>query len=491
MARPRRFQSRPLSLPLFLLHSSLLLPLISYVRGQRYDVNDERAPVVERRREQVYRAADVCAEEVGTSLGEDFLSCVVEGLERDGKNGDGDAFPVPPHSFHPLTVHGGRDSANHGLMLLDLLRNYTCDRVEDGGSPPVRTSIWTYDERINLDAVDRMSCPAHLVDDDEDEDEIVDWVVRTGFLPAGDDTGRPGEYTIEEAEKQCEGTKACGGFTYKLGDGPKQTIWFKGLENGRLSRVNKSDKWRSHLLPRKPTIPRRCLVDVDEEQEAEEEEYAPPTEYEVEIIRDEPLVAVVPHFASDADCAALMKAGKSDEHMGRAQEFGQGATEYRRSYSSNIQVDYEDRSDPITRFSERMFAFVRDVGGYDVHGPGQEPINAVLYRRPGDEYRPHCDGPCHGGPYNRGDRVATSILYCDSSDDGGGRTSFTRSGLMVSPRRGSLLLFTYKYENGTVDTGFTEHSGCPIKGGRKWIATQWYREGVDYDRDWESYAYDR
>lgn len=29
-----------------------------------------------------------------------------------------------------------------------------------------------------------------------------------------------------------------------------------------------------------------------------------------------------------------------------------------------------------------------------------------------------------------------------------------------------------------MDEGYTEHSGCPILQGEKWIATAWLREGV-------------
>jgi hypothetical protein len=52
---------------------------------------------------------------------------------------------------------------------------------------------------------------------------------------------------------------------------------------------------------------------------------------------------------------------------------------------------------------------------------------------------------------------------------------------MVAPRKGDLLLFAYKNANNTFDNGFSEHSACKILGGRKWIAVQWYREGVDYE----------
>ena len=35
-----------------------------------------------------------------------------------------------------------------------------------------------------------------------------------------------------------------------------------------------------------------------------------------------------------------------------------------------------------------------------------------------------------------------------------------------------------------MDTGYTEHSGCPIVKGEKWIATAWLREGVSAEDSW-------
>ena len=124
---------------------------------------------------------------------------------------------------------------------------------------------------------------------------------------------------------------------------------------------------------------------------------------------------------------------------------GGSASSYRQSYSVNMFPDFDDESDPVTAVSRRKFAFARDVAEYTEleENDGQEPLNAVYYFNDGDQYRPHCDGECHGGAYSRGRRIATSLTYCAVADKGG-YTMFTRSGLKVVPQKGSMLFFGYK-----------------------------------------------
>jgi hypothetical protein len=58
-----------------------LLLLFSFLmNGLRYDFNETIAPIVERQKAQVFAAADGCVASLGTSLGEDFLTCVLEDL---------------------------------------------------------------------------------------------------------------------------------------------------------------------------------------------------------------------------------------------------------------------------------------------------------------------------------------------------------------------------------------------------------------------------
>jgi hypothetical protein len=83
---------------------------------------------------------------------------------------------------------------------------------------------------------------------------------------------------------------------------------------------------------------------------------------------------------------------------------------YLKSYSFNIYVDYKDRTKIMMHFAEQTFAFVHQMTGYEVYGPGHEPLNAMLYKNVGEENQPHCYGHCHGKPYKLGARVAMSIV---------------------------------------------------------------------------------
>jgi len=42
----------------------------------------------------------------------------------------------------------------------------------------------------------------------------------------------------------------------------------------------------------------------------------------------------------------------------------------------------------------------------------------------------------------------------------------------------ALHSFSCRGPDGMMDPGFTEHSGCPVLEGEKWITTAWMREGT-------------
>ena len=94
-----------------------------------------------------------------------------------------------------------------------------------------------------------------------------------------------------------------------------------------------------------------------------------------------------------------------------------------------------------------------------------------------------CDGACDGQPVIPGGRVATAVLYCEVPEYGGG-TSFTKADVFVKPVKNAATFFTYMGEDGIMDNGFSEHSGCPVFKGEKWISVAWLREGVTRERNW-------
>ena len=177
--------------------------------------------------------------------------------------------------------------------------------------------------------------------------------------------------------------------------------------------------------------------------------------------------------------------------MGPSVVVGGGVSDWRQSYSVNMYPDYDDELDAVTRLARRKFAFAREHVGYTdlQENAGQEPINAVYYRNSGDHYGAHCDGECNGGGYRRGHRIATSLVYCTVAEEGA-YTLFTRSGLKMVPKPRQMLFFGYLLNMSTraMDDGHTEHSGCPLRRGKKWIATMWYREGVTPARDWSKFT---
>ncbi|KAL1479532.1 hypothetical protein MTO96_051768 [Rhipicephalus appendiculatus] len=112
----------------------------------------------------------------------------------------------------------------------------------------------------------------------------------------------------------------------------------------------------------------------------------------------------------------------------------------------------------------------------------------------GGHYTPHDDATnfdqiADEWDTGSGNRVATMLLYLTDVSLGGA-TAFVHLKLAVKPRRGSALfwydLAPYSGNDGPIHFSFwhqrktveelTNHVGCPVLWGSKWIATKWIRE---------------
>lgn len=192
---------------------------------------------------------------------------------------------------------------------------------------------------------------------------------------------------------------------------------------------------------------------------------APALEYVVDVLNEDPLIAVAHGFLTPMECELLQQKAV----------YKHGCTGC--DCKSDLFLDGDEGSAALTRFASRQTAFVRSLTGYDVTALGAEPIRQSLYDNEG-ECSIHCDGECYGAPHPpecEGTRVATTVAYCEVAELGG-QTSFPRGGVIVQPQVGDLVLFGYLRANRTMDSGYSEHSGCPVYKGRKSIATTWHRE---------------
>jgi prolyl 4-hydroxylase len=110
-----------------------------------------------------------------------------------------------------------------------------------------------------------------------------------------------------------------------------------------------------------------------------------------------------------------------------------------------------------------------------------EKIQMQLYEQ-GQEYQRHYDFFVHEDEHVKeyktsesimeNNRIATAIIYL-SDDFSGGDTWFPKLNIFIRPQLGKLLYFEYNYTPEIND--LTEHAGCPVIEGEKYIATSWIR----------------
>ena len=172
-------------------------------------------------------------------------------------------------------------------------------------------------------------------------------------------------------------------------------------------------------------------------------------------------------FSAD-ECTRIMEqidAGSQPSKLFR----GSGNAQYRTSSSCNL--------DPHDAFIKSMTQRIDALLGqpYDMG----ESLQGQRYQT-GQEYQIHCDyfpGSVDYWPAMKvsgGQRCWTAMAYlCDVAE--GGETHFPRLGLLVPPRRGTLLIWNNLLPDGAPNSE-TVHAARPVVKGSKYIVTRWYRE---------------
>jgi len=193
-------------------------------------------------------------------------------------------------------------------------------------------------------------------------------------------------------------------------------------------------------------------------------------------------IHVVKNFISEDECGAIKHQVGHRLYAGPDQTVKLGS----------LAVPWNLKRNPVSGVGRRIFEYTNHATKYDLGIEGQEDLMVIKYTGRGsgearpDKYMPHCDEDCKGKRQTKGNRVATMVMHCDVPETGG-ETNFRNSNVHLRPEKGSAIFFSYMGSDEIMDSGFTEHSDCPVIEGDKFITMQWMRYGVDAANPWDSF----
>jgi prolyl 4-hydroxylase len=188
-----------------------------------------------------------------------------------------------------------------------------------------------------------------------------------------------------------------------------------------------------------------------------------------------PEVVVLEHVLTDAECDALIDLSRPKLSRSTIVDPDTGSYQIIAARSSEGTFFLRGENTLVTSIEKRLSVL---TGMPIENGEGLQ----ILHYGVEGEYQPHFDyfEPKEAGSAAHlrrgGQRVSTLIMYLNTVD-AGGETIFPDIGLAVAARKGGGVYFSYCDSQENLDRR-TLHGGAPVKGGEKWIATHWLRQGA-------------
>ncbi|MGY8902943.1 MAG: 2OG-Fe(II) oxygenase [Burkholderiales bacterium] len=190
-------------------------------------------------------------------------------------------------------------------------------------------------------------------------------------------------------------------------------------------------------------------------------------------VMTQPHLVVFGGLLSDDECATLIEAARPRMARSLTVINQTGGEEVHADRTSNGMFFRLGENDVVAKLEARIARLLNWplANGEDLQ---------VLHYQPGAEYKPHYDyfDPNEPGTptilKRGGQRVATVIVYLGEPEKGGG-TTFPNVNLVVAPKRGNAVFFSYDKPHPST---LSLHGGAPVIAGEKWIATKWLREGI-------------
>ena len=188
-------------------------------------------------------------------------------------------------------------------------------------------------------------------------------------------------------------------------------------------------------------------------------------------VMENPRIVVFGNLLSDRECDELIELAKPRLARSLTVATKTGGEEVNEDRTSNGMFFQRGENDVVKRLEARL---ARLLNWPEENGEGLQ----ILHYQPGAEYKPHFDyfDPIEPGTptilKRGGQRVATIVMYLAEPEKGGG-TTFPDVNLVVAPKRGNAVFFSYDRPHPVTRT---LHGGAPVLAGEKWIATKWLRE---------------
>jgi prolyl 4-hydroxylase len=188
-------------------------------------------------------------------------------------------------------------------------------------------------------------------------------------------------------------------------------------------------------------------------------------------VMENPRIVVFGNLLSEQECDELIALAKPRMARSLTVATKTGGEEVNDDRTSNGMFFQRGENDVVKRLEARLACL---LNWPEENGEGLQ----ILHYRPGAEYKPHFDyfDPVEPGTptilKRGGQRVATIVMYLAEPEKGGG-TTFPDVNLVVAPKRGNAVFFSYDRPHPVTRT---LHGGAPVLAGEKWIATKWLRE---------------
>ncbi|XP_051721211.1 prolyl 4-hydroxylase subunit alpha-2-like [Ctenopharyngodon idella] len=188
--------------------------------------------------------------------------------------------------------------------------------------------------------------------------------------------------------------------------------------------------------------------------------YAPVKE---EVEWDEPRIIRYHDIISDREIEILKNISRPQLSRSRIRHLG--VSKFRTSQS----VFLEEDNTVLARISQN----IADITGLSMESA--ESLHVQNYGI-GGRFEPHYDAWD-----DENGRTATFLIYM-SDVEIGGATVFPKVGVALKPKKGSAVFWYNLLKNGRVDLD-TQHAGCPVLVGNKWVANKWIHEfGQEFRR---------